>query len=298
MDSGLRKALWVLPAAALALTIGMQAMASELDDAVEGYTYIRGERHGAVYVATFYNPPTNLMNAGMVAELRDLLTKIEADEETRVLVFTGGVPNYFIQHYDVGELDATAAAAVQDASIGAGEELHGTHQAYLEIEALSKPVIAAINGQAHGGGFELALACDFRIMSDPGSVGLPEVNVGILPGAGGTVRLPRLIGASRAKELILQGLVVDAETAERYGMVMKAVPADELMDEAMRVANRLASLPPMSLARVKKVINAGAELPLKKALRLEEDAFWELMRSEDAIRLMREYVENNQPGLE
>ena len=103
---------------------------------------------------------------------------------------------------------------------------------------------------------------------------------------------------SRAKELILQGLVADAETAERYGMVMKAVPADELMDEAMRVANRLASLPPMSLARVKKVINAGAELPLKKALRLEEDAFWELMRSEDAIRLMREYVENNQPGLE
>lgn len=273
-------------------------MANDLDDTVAEFKQILGERHGAVYVAKFYNPPNNLMNAGMVAELSSLLTQIEADDQTRVLVFTGGVPNYFIQHYDVGELDTTAAAAVQNAGIGAGNELHATHQAFLQIEALSKPVIAAINGQAHGGGFELTLACDFRILSNPGSVGLPEANIGILPGAGGTVRLPRLIGAARAKELIMQGLVADAETAERYGMVMKTVPADELMDEAMRVANRLASLPPMSVARIKKVINRSAEMPLEKALRLEEDAFWELMRSDDAIRLMREYADANQPGLE
>ena len=234
------------------------------------------------------------MNAGMVAELRDLLAKIEDDEQTRVLLFTGGVPGYFIQHYDVGELDSTAAAAVADSSIGAGGELHDTHKAYLQIEALSKPVIAAINGQAHGGGFELTLACDFRLISIPGTVGLPEANVGILPGAGGTVRLPRLIGVSRAKELMMQGLVVDAETAERYGMVMKAVPADKLMEEAMIVANRLAALPPLSLALIKNVINETADMPIEEALRLEEANFWKLMRSDDAIRLMREYVESNQ----
>jgi enoyl-CoA hydratase len=269
-------------------------MGAALDDAVDGYTYIQGERHGGVYVAKFYNPPTNLMNAPMVTELRDLLRKVEADSETRVLLFTGGVPNFFIQHYDVGELSTTADAASQNASIGAGDELHATHQAYLEIEALSKPVIAAINGQAHGGGFELALACDFRIMTNPGSVGLPEVNVGILPGAGGTVRLPRLIGVARAKELIMQGLVADADTAVRYGMVMKAVPPDQLMDAAMALANRLASLPPKSLALTKKVITTSGDMDLRDALRLEEDAFWELMRSDDAQRLMRQYVESNQ----
>lgn len=273
---------------------GSIAMGEALDDAVTGYKYIQGERHGAVFVAKFYNPPTNLMNAPMVTELRDLLKKIAADEQTHVLVFTGGVPNFFIQHYDVGELSTTADAAAQDTSIGSGTELHATHQAYLEIEALPKPVIAAINGQAHGGGFELALACDFRIMTDPGSVGLPEVNVGILPGAGGTVRLPRLIGVARAKQLIMQGLVADAKTAVEYGMVMKAVPADQLMDEAMALANRLASLPPMSLALTKKILTTSGDMPLRDALRLEEDSFWQLMRSEDAQRLMRQYVQGNQ----
>jgi len=131
-------------------------------------------------------------------------------------------------------------------------------------------------------------------MTDPGSVGLPEVNVGILPGAGGTVRLPRLIGAARAKQLILQGHVADADTAVEYGMVMKAVPKDKLMDEAMTLANRLAALPTRSLAKTKQVINQSLDLPLQDALRIEQDAFWDLMRSEDARRLMREYVESQQ----
>lgn len=269
-------------------------MANPLDDAVAEYTYIKGERRGPVYVARFYNPPTNLMNAGMVTELRDLLERIEADEQTRVLVFTGGIDNYFIQHYDVGELDQTATLLKSNPDAMPGPELHATHQAYLQIEALSKPVIAAINGQAHGGGFELTLACDFRIMTDPGSVGLPEANVGILPGAGGTVRLPRLIGMAKAKEFMMQGMVADAKTAERVGMVMKAVPKDALMDETMKLANRLAALPPMSLALIKEVVNETWDMPLKEALRFEEEAFWQLMRSEDAQRLMRQYVESNQ----
>ncbi len=202
--------------------------------------------------------------------------------------------DYFIQHYDVGELSGISEAAAAGAQLGGGDELHATHQAYLRIESLSKPVIAAINGQAHGGGFELALACDFRIMTDPGSVGLPEVNVGILPGAGGTVRLPRLIGIARAKQLIMQGSVADAALAVDYGMVMAAVPPEDLMDEAMALATRLASLPPRSLALTKKVINQTWDMPLREALRFEEDAFWQVMGSEDARRLMKQYVEDEQ----
>jgi len=120
-------------------------MANELDIAAEQYRYLQCERRGPVYVAKFHNPPTNLLNAPMVAEIRDLLNRIETDEQTRVLIFTGGVDNFFIQHYDVRELDATASAASANPDIGAGGDLHATHQAFLEIEALSRPVIAAIN---------------------------------------------------------------------------------------------------------------------------------------------------------
>ena len=270
-----------------ALSMPVLAHAAPLDDAMKTYKLLQCAREGAVLVVKFYNPPTNLMNAPMVAELSDLLTKVEADEVTRVLVFTGGVPNFFIQHYDVGELDSTAAAIDKGATVSSSTELHATHQAYLQIEELSKPVIAAINGQAHGGGFELALACDFRILTNPGSVGLPEANVGIIPGAGGTVRLPRLIGAARAKELMMQGIVADAETAERYGMVMKAVPPDQLMPEAMKLAARLASLPPLSMKNIKKVVNTTPTLPIRDALRIEEDLFWENMGSDEAKARMR-----------
>ncbi len=279
-------------AAVAGLLIGSIAMAQEFDREIEGKRYLQWGNDGGVFVIRFFNPPTNLMNARMVAELREALKMFDEYAPVRVIVLTGAIPGYFIQHYDVGELSTSADAAAKDANIGAGGELHEMHQLLLEIEAMSKPVIAAINGQAHGGGFELALACDFRIMTDPGSVGLPEVNVGILPGAGGTVRLPRLIGAARAKELILRGMVADAQTAVDYGMVMKAVPPDKLMEEALALAKRLESLPPQSLALVKKVINQSADMPLTDALRLEQDAFWQLMRTEDAQRLMRQYVES------
>ncbi len=290
------KRTWLraLTAAIVLVAFGSVAMADNFDNSIEGQQYLQWGHEGGVYVIRFYNPPTNLMNARMVNEIRDMLKWMDKDPRVRVIVFTGAVENYFIQHYDVGELSTTADAATKDASIGAGDELHATHQLYLEIEALTKPCIAAINGQAHGGGFELALACDFRIMTNPGSVGLPEVNVGILPGAGGTVRLPRLIGVARAKELIMQGQVADADTAVQYGLVMKAVPPDQLMPEALKLAHRLEALPPQSLALTKKVITTSGDMPLKDALKLEQDSFWTLMRSEDAQRLMKQYVQSNQ----
>ncbi len=290
------KRTWLraLTAAIVLVAFGSVAMADNFDNNIEGQRYLRWGHEGGVYVIRFYNPPTNLMNARMVNEIRDMLKWMDKDPRVRVIVFTGAVENYFIQHYDVGELSTTADAATKDASIGADGELHATHQLYLEIEALTKPCIAAINGQAHGGGFELALACDFRIMTNPGSVGLPEVNVGILPGAGGTVRLPRLIGVARAKELIMQGQVANADTAVQYGLVMKAVPPDQLMPEALKLAHRLEALPPQSLALTKKVITTSGDMPLKDALKLEQDSFWTLMRSEDAQRLMKQYVQSNQ----
>ncbi len=282
-----------MAAAILALTLGSTAMA-QFDRDIEGKRFLQFGMEGGVCVIRFFNPPTNLMNARMVAELREVLGWFAKNDQVRAIIFTGAVDNYFIQHYDVGELSTTADAATANASIGAGGELHDTHKLFLEIEACPKPVIAAINGQAHGGGFELALACDFRIMTDPGSIGLPEVNVGILPGAGGTVRLPRLIGEARAKELIMQGQVADAATAVKYGLVMKAVPPDQLMPEALKLGHKFESLPRQSLALTKQVIHQSMEMPLTDALKLEEQSFWTLMRSEDAQRLMKAYVQSNQ----
>src|SRR3972149_2607710 len=182
------------------------------------YRYIETRREGAALVATLLNPPRNFLNQTMGEEIKRLAAEVEADEGVRALVLTGGVEGIFITHYDVRELTAASEIARQRESFGAGPELHGMHKALLALQALPKPVIAAINGIAMGGGCELALACDFRYMAKGGMIGLPEVRVGILPGAGGTQRVARLVGAARALELILLGSVVDADTAARLGL--------------------------------------------------------------------------------
>lgn len=275
-----------------AVSLANTVRASDLDEAAKGYKYLRCERHDAVYIARFYNPPTNLLNGAMVDEIRDLLKQVENDKQTRVLVFTGGLPNYFIQHFDVAEIKKLADAVAVEPTIASESELKPIHQAFLEIEGLSKPVIAAINGEAQGGGLELALSCDFRIISSTGVLGFPEVNAGFVPGAGGTVRLPRLIGIPRAKEIIMLGQPIDAKTAERWGLVTKAVPLDQLMPETLKLAQQLASLPPAAVSAAKKLINTSGEMPLQDALKLEQTTFWGLLNTDDARRII-DYVVTN-----
>lgn len=259
------------------------------------YQYVKTQREGAALVATLLNPPRNFLNAVMVNEIGTLAEEVEADPEVRALILTGGVEGIFITHYDVGELSRAADAAREHGSIGAGPELQGIHQALLKLEGLSKPVIAAINGTAMGGGCELALACDIRYMAAGGVIGLPEVRVGILPGAGGTQRMARLLGTAKALELIMLGNVVDADTAERIGLVHRAVAPERLLPEALALAQELAQRPPLSVALIKQCILQGSELPLLEALRLEQDAFWRTMRSDDARHLMRQYLESDRP---
>jgi enoyl-CoA hydratase len=262
------------------------------------YEYIQTHREGTTLIATMSNPPRNLMNAPMVAELTAMAEAAERDAEVRALILTGGVDGIFITHYDVGELSALSdrLRGSAPASPGGGE-LHGMHKLLLKLQSLPQPVIAAINGTAMGGGCELALACDFRYMAKtPGAViGLPEVRVGILPGAGGTQRMTRILGVARATELMLLGNVVDAETAESIGMVHRAVESEQLLPEALALANELAKRPALSVALTKQCILRGSEMPLLDALHFEQGALWKTMRSEDAGRLMREYTEGERP---
>lgn len=266
--------LWQRHSAGLLLTAFMtlwlhHAAAAPLEDAAADYRLIRVERIGAIIVARFDNPPRHVLNPAMVGELRDLLAHVEADADARVLVLTGAAPNVFIAHYDTGEIGRKGAqnsAAGEIGPDGQIPELHEMHKALLAIEKLSKPVIAAINGRAHGGGLETALACDFRFMTKTGSVGLPEVGIGIIPGGGGTQRLPRLIGLAKARELIMLGTPVDGETAERLGIVTRAVDADQLMSQTMTFANQLAAKPAISLKQIKRALREGLALPLEQAL--------------------------------
>ncbi len=269
------------------------------------FEYLQTQREGAVLVATMTNPPHNLLNAAMVEELHTLVDALPDDESVRVLVLTGGAEGIFITHYDVGKLSmlsdavrAQPAASTLPESKEAprARELHGLNRLSLKLAALPQPVIAAVNGTAMGGGCELALACDFRIISRGGVFGLPEVRVGILPGAGGTQRMTRLIGAAKAMELMLLGDAVDADTAERLGLVHRAVAPADLMPETMKLANELASRPRQAVALIKQCIQKALEpLPIEDRLAFESDRFMELMRSEDASRLMKAYLQSERP---
>ncbi len=269
------------------------------------YTYLQTHREGTVLIVAMTNPPKNLLNAPMVEELLALVETLPGDSDTRVLVLTGSADGIFITHYDVGEL-STLSDAVRGASAPTSapadataahqqRQLHPLNRLSLKLAALPQPVIAAVNGTAMGGGCELALACDFRIIARGGVFGLPEVRVGILPGAGGTQRMARLLGTAKAMELIMLGNAVDADEAARLGLAHRAVDADRLMPEVMALANELASRPPLSVALIKQCIRQGIEMPLEDALHLESDAFMQTMRSEDASRLMRSYLASERP---
>ena len=261
------------------------------------YKFIKTERHDSTVIARLSNPPRNLLNAKMVVELAALTRAVEEDDAARSLVLTGDAEGVFITHYDVGEL-STASDRVREQEPPAREravELHGMHKLLLFMQAMSKPVLAAINGTAMGGGCELALACDFRYIARGGIIGLPEVRVGILPGAGGTQRMARLLGTAKALELMLLGEVVSAEEAERIGLVHKAVEPDQLLPQTLALAAELASRPPLSIALIKRCVLQGSELPLVDGLMLEQEAFMETMRSDDASRLMRGFQAGDTP---
>jgi enoyl-CoA hydratase len=267
---------------------------------VTGFKYLRVRSEGPVLIASMDNPPRNLLNAAMVEELHALVDTLPDDESVRVLVLTGAADGIFITHYDVGELSSisdvvrAAPRRATDAP-AAPRELHPLNQLSLKLAALPQPVIAAVNGTAMGGGCELALACDFRIMADAGVFGLPEVRVGILPGAGGTQRMTRLIGAAKAMELMLLGNPVDADAAERLGLVHKAVAPDDLMSQTLKLANGLASRPRHAVALIKQCIQRAGEVSLEEGLRFESDAFLQLLQTEDASRLMKAYLQSDRP---
>lgn len=258
------------------------------------YKYLTVERDGGVVTCTMANPPGHTLVADEVTELRDLVSALEAAPDIRVAVFTGAGEGVFIAHYDVGELAASAESQTgQPAPTTDTVPLHELHQLILALERARFVTIAAINGSTLGGGLEFALGCDFRLaLEGPFQVGLPETSFGLIPGAGGTQRLARLLGTARALDLILHGTFLSPERALELGLVHRVYGKDCFHAEVASFAHNLASRAPVALSAAKRAIYGGANLPIEAALALEQSEFERCMRSEDAAVAMRSFLEN------
>jgi enoyl-CoA hydratase/carnithine racemase len=256
------------------------------------YSQLRIERDGGVLVCAFHNPPHGYMDRVTVEELDRFTAEAEQDGALRVIVFCGGLPGVFIRHYSVEELQALAErlrarGMVVDPDTPIPERQ--IDRVFNRLSAMSQVTIAAMNGTAMGGGFELALACDLRVGEDGEyRYGLPEVNLGILPGAGGTQRLARVVGPARAMEMILQGRTVSPAEAYRLGIVQELAPFGGAVERALRIARRIVGQPPRAVGHCKRLIRLATESPLADGLARERTLFLELLLSDTALARMRE----------
>ena len=264
---------------------------------VKEYENLKVEDNGHVVICNLTNPPTHTFTSKSLMEVHDFLDQMEKKKDLRVLAFTGGGEDVFIKHYEVGELAESAEKNISEAKEVSSEysppkELHHFHKMLLRLRDIEAIVIAGINGNTAGGGCEFALGCDLRIMSEgPYAIGLPETSVGILPGGGGTQRLARLIGSSRALDLILHARLLSPQEAFEFGLINKLVPHERFREELMAYCLDLASRAPIALRQVKKIIHHGLDKTLEEGLLMEQEAFDVTMRSNDAAKAMRSMLD-------
>ena len=243
---------------------------------------------GTVAELTLDNPPLNLVTGELTRELGAALRTVAADRQVRVLVVTGAGDRAFCAGSHVGEFEGLRGR------VGEGKLLL-EKAVYRQLADLAVPTIAAIEGAALGGGLELALCCDLRVASERATLGMPEVRLGVIPGSGGTQRLPRVVGPARAKELIFTGEILDAATAERYGLVNRVVPAGEAMSAARELAATIAERGPFAVREAKRLIDAAIETELDAGLAAELDASERVFSSNDMIEGATAFFEKRPP---
>jgi len=244
---------------------------------------------GAVATLQLNRPQKkNAFNTQMRQEMEAALRDLERRSAVRAVILTGG-EEIFCAGADISEIDGTASAEAAYQHAREFQLLFG------QVEALPQPVIAAVSGYALGGGCELVLACDFRIASDTARFGLPEIKIGAIPGGGGTQRLPRLIGAAKAKEMIFTGDPITAEKALAVGLVFKVTPKERLLDEAKSLADNLAALPRLALQASKMLINISQEIDLSSGLEIEARSFGALAMTHDLAEGTKAFLEKRPP---
>jgi len=249
------------------------------------YENILFEKDSAVGSLTINRPKSlNALNPATLHEMAACLQDVRRDQSIHCLIITGEGDRAFIAGADIAAMvSMTALEGKAFAALGLS--------VLRTLEELPIPVIAAVNGFALGGGTELALACDLILAADKAKFGQPEINLGVIPGFGGTQRLARRIGLPRARELIYSGDMIDAETALRYGLVNKVVPLADLMSEAKALAHKLAAKPPVAIRQAKAAINTGIDLDLENGCRFENEAFALTFATADKVEGMKAFLE-------
>jgi enoyl-CoA hydratase len=248
------------------------------------------EREGSVAILTINRPKVlNALNTRTLDELRRAILDLKRDEAVRAVVLTGSGEKSFVAGADINEL------AVQTPAGGREHALAGQHVLDL-VEQMGKPVIAAINGYALGGGCELAMACTIRIAADTAKLGQPEINLGIIPGYAGTQRLARIAGKGRALELLLTGDPVSAQEAHRLGLVNRVVPAADLMAEAKKLAAALAAKAPLAIRYILEAVHKRIEMPFPQAQVFEATLFGLVASSDDMREGTAAFLEKRTPA--
>lgn len=255
----------------------------------EAYSTLLIERHADGYAVVTLNRPEalNALNSTLFGELAAFLDAVENDDGVRCLILTGSGTKAFAAGADIKEMSGQSYADMTRANFFA----HG----HDRIARFRKPIIAAVSGFALGGGCELAMLCDFIIASETAKFGQPEINLGVAPGIGGSQRLTRLVGKSKAMDMILTARMMDATEAERAGLVSRVVPADRLLDEAREAAAKIAAQSPLAVMMNKEMVNVALETSLAEGVRFERRLFHSLFAFDDQKEGMAAFVEKRKP---
>lgn len=255
---------------------------------MSSYETLLVEKEGAVAVVTINRPDKlNALNIKTREEGAQVLDELSRDDSVRVLVFTGAGEKAFVAGADIAEFEGRTALTQREVML--------QRSLFNAVDSFPKPVIAMINGFCLGGGCELALACDIRIASEKARLGQPEINLGIIPGGGGTQRMTRLIGEGKAMELILTGDMIDAQTALNLGLVNAVYPTEELRPQTMALANKIADKSPVALRMAKEAIKIASRSNLDEGLRREVDLFAICFTSEDKEEGVKAFLEKRKP---
>jgi enoyl-CoA hydratase len=254
-----------------------------------GYETLIVEREDNLGIIKLNRPPVNPLNVKLYLELYDAICELDADQSVGAIIITGNGDKAFAAGLDIKDVMGKSAVEVLDFT------WTGPRRTFDKLTGIEKPTVAAVFGLALGGGCEVALCCDVRIASEDAVFGLPEINLGIMPGSGATQRLPRLIGVPKAKEMLYTGDNISAAEAYRVGLVNKVVPRDKLMEETKAFARKLASKPRAALGLIKRCVDNGLNMDLPSGLTMEMDCFSIAFTSEDGREGINAFVEKRKP---